>query len=56
MYSTKLFAEQVMPKLKHLFPDHASDGRFWCKPLAKQAVPGSLPHESEIADRIGVPA
>src|ERR1700761_1237411 len=56
MYSTKLFAERVMPKLRHLFPEHASDDRFWCKPLAKQAVPGSLPAESEITGRIGVPA
>jgi hypothetical protein len=43
MYSTKLFAEKVMPKLRGIFPEFADDGRFWCKPIERQAVPGSLP-------------
>jgi len=43
MYSTKLFAEKVMPKLRGMFPDFADDGRFWCHPLDKLAKPGSLP-------------
>jgi hypothetical protein len=42
MYSTKLFAEKVMPKLRHLFPDYADDDRFWSKPLARRAVPGPV--------------
>ena len=42
MYSTKLFAEKVMPKLRHLFPDFADDDRFWSKPLARRAVPGPV--------------
>jgi alkanesulfonate monooxygenase SsuD/methylene tetrahydromethanopterin reductase-like flavin-dependent oxidoreductase (luciferase family) len=33
MYSTKLFAEKVMPKLRNMFPDYANDDRFWCKPM-----------------------
>jgi hypothetical protein len=48
MYSTKLFAEKVMPKLRNVFPEYASDDRFWCKPIAKQAKPGSLPAERDI--------
>jgi hypothetical protein len=32
-----------MPKLRGLFPEYADDDRFWCKPLAKQVTPGSLP-------------
>ena len=43
MYSTKLFAEKVMPHLRNMFPEYADDDRFWCHPIAKRAVPGSLP-------------
>ena len=43
MYSTKLFAEKVMPKLRNMFPDYADDDRFWCKPLAKRVAAGQLP-------------
>jgi hypothetical protein len=43
MYSTRLFAEKVMPKLRNVFPDFADDGRFWAHPIAKRAQPGSLP-------------
>jgi hypothetical protein len=32
-----------------MFPDYADDDRFWCKPLAKQARPGSLPSERDAA-------
>ena len=32
-YSTKLFAEEVMPALRDLWPEHKDDGRFWIKPL-----------------------
>jgi alkanesulfonate monooxygenase SsuD/methylene tetrahydromethanopterin reductase-like flavin-dependent oxidoreductase (luciferase family) len=42
MYSTKLFAEKVMPKLRNVFPDYADDDRFWCKPIP-QVSAGSLP-------------
>ncbi len=53
MYSTKLFAEKVMPKLRDMFPEYKDDNRFWCKPLSKQAVPGSLPNEQAIAAAVG---
>jgi hypothetical protein len=43
MYSTKLFAEKVMPKLRNVFPDYADEDRFWCKPIAKRVKAGSLP-------------
>jgi alkanesulfonate monooxygenase SsuD/methylene tetrahydromethanopterin reductase-like flavin-dependent oxidoreductase (luciferase family) len=43
MHSTKLFAEKVIPKLRNVFPDYASDDRFWCKPLAHRAQPAGLP-------------
>ena len=49
MYSSKLFAEQVMPKLRGLHPEFANDHRFWCKPLAKRATPGSLPPVPDLA-------
>ena len=47
MYSTKLFAEKVMPHLRDIFPDYADDGRFWCKPLEKRVKPNSLPSEQD---------
>src|SRR5580693_5840430 len=47
MYSTQLFAEKVMPKLRNVFPDYADDDRFWCKPLARRVTPGSLPSERD---------
>ncbi|HEY1926329.1 MAG TPA: LLM class flavin-dependent oxidoreductase [Caulobacteraceae bacterium] len=43
MYSTKLFAEKVMPKLKTLMPEWSHDERFWCHPIEKLATPGTLP-------------
>ncbi|HEY9218948.1 MAG TPA: LLM class flavin-dependent oxidoreductase [Phenylobacterium sp.] len=43
MYSTKLFAEKVMPHLRNMFPEWADDGRFWCHPLEKRVTAGSLP-------------
>jgi alkanesulfonate monooxygenase SsuD/methylene tetrahydromethanopterin reductase-like flavin-dependent oxidoreductase (luciferase family) len=43
MYSTKLFAEKVMPKLRGMFPEWADDDRFWCHPLEKRVTAGSLP-------------
>jgi alkanesulfonate monooxygenase SsuD/methylene tetrahydromethanopterin reductase-like flavin-dependent oxidoreductase (luciferase family) len=53
MYSTKLFADKVMPKLRDIFPEYASDDRFWCKPLAKRARPGSLPAQPELRELAG---
>jgi alkanesulfonate monooxygenase SsuD/methylene tetrahydromethanopterin reductase-like flavin-dependent oxidoreductase (luciferase family) len=43
MYSTRLFAEQVMPKLRNIFPDYADDTRFWARPLQTRVTSGSLP-------------
>jgi alkanesulfonate monooxygenase SsuD/methylene tetrahydromethanopterin reductase-like flavin-dependent oxidoreductase (luciferase family) len=31
--STKLFAEEVMPRLRDVWPDYADDDRFWIHPL-----------------------
>jgi alkanesulfonate monooxygenase SsuD/methylene tetrahydromethanopterin reductase-like flavin-dependent oxidoreductase (luciferase family) len=42
VYSTRLFAEKVMPKLRDMWPDYADDNRFWCKPIAKRAVPAPI--------------
>jgi hypothetical protein len=52
MYSTRLFAEKVMPKMRNMFPDYANDDRFWCHPI-KQVKPGSLPTESKAMETIG---
>jgi hypothetical protein len=43
MYSTRLFAEKVMPKLRGLFPEWADDDRFWCHPIEHRVTAGSLP-------------
>jgi len=43
MYSTKLFAEKVMPKLRNMFPDWADDNRFWTSPLKDRVTSGCLP-------------
>lgn len=43
MYSTKLFAEKVMPKLRNMFPDWADDNRFWTSPLKDRVAAGRLP-------------
>ena len=53
MYSSKLFAEKVMPKLRGLFPEYANDDRFWCKPLAKRVTPGNLPADRDVAQLAG---
>jgi alkanesulfonate monooxygenase SsuD/methylene tetrahydromethanopterin reductase-like flavin-dependent oxidoreductase (luciferase family) len=53
MYSTKLFAEKVMPRLRNMFPEYASDDRFWCKPIPKRARPGSLPPVPELRELAG---
>jgi alkanesulfonate monooxygenase SsuD/methylene tetrahydromethanopterin reductase-like flavin-dependent oxidoreductase (luciferase family) len=42
MYSTKLFADKVMPKLRGMFPEWESDERFWCHPIAKRVTAGSM--------------
>jgi alkanesulfonate monooxygenase SsuD/methylene tetrahydromethanopterin reductase-like flavin-dependent oxidoreductase (luciferase family) len=37
--STRLFATEVMPHLRDLWPDHAHDDRWWIKPLADRVRP-----------------
>ncbi|WP_439815016.1 LLM class flavin-dependent oxidoreductase [Zavarzinia sp. CC-PAN008] len=51
-YSTRLFAEKVMPKLRNIWPDYANDGRFWCHPLERRATPAPLhaPFERKTAE------
>jgi alkanesulfonate monooxygenase SsuD/methylene tetrahydromethanopterin reductase-like flavin-dependent oxidoreductase (luciferase family) len=57
MYSTKLFAEKVMPSLRRTFrdyaPEYSDDGRFWCHPLDKRAVPGARPDEVALGPTVG---
>jgi len=38
-YSTKLFAEKVMPQLQDMWPDWKGDDRWWCKPLEDRLDP-----------------
>jgi alkanesulfonate monooxygenase SsuD/methylene tetrahydromethanopterin reductase-like flavin-dependent oxidoreductase (luciferase family) len=38
-YSTKLFADKVMPRLRDMWPDYAADDRWWIKPLAGRVQP-----------------
>ncbi|HEY0435543.1 MAG TPA: LLM class flavin-dependent oxidoreductase, partial [Phenylobacterium sp.] len=60
MYSTKLFAEKVMPHLRNMFPDWADDNRFWTTPLANRVTSGRLPKEAptsaDLARTYGVEA
>jgi len=49
MYSTRLFAEKVMPHLRNIFSEYADDDRFWSKPLAKRVSAGALPADSEVS-------
>jgi alkanesulfonate monooxygenase SsuD/methylene tetrahydromethanopterin reductase-like flavin-dependent oxidoreductase (luciferase family) len=37
MRSSKLFAEEVMPQLRDMWPEYANDDRFWIHPLGTQA-------------------
>ena len=41
-YSTKLFAEEVMPHLRNMWPEYEDDNRFWIDPLDKRATPGPI--------------
>jgi len=38
-YSSKLFAEQVMPHLRNLWPEWDHDDRWWIKPLGSRVRP-----------------
>jgi alkanesulfonate monooxygenase SsuD/methylene tetrahydromethanopterin reductase-like flavin-dependent oxidoreductase (luciferase family) len=38
-YSTKLFAEKVMPHLRNMWPEWKDDNRWWCKPLENRLEP-----------------
>jgi len=38
-YSTKLFAEEVLPHLRDVWPEWRDDDRWWCKPLPNRTRP-----------------
>jgi alkanesulfonate monooxygenase SsuD/methylene tetrahydromethanopterin reductase-like flavin-dependent oxidoreductase (luciferase family) len=38
-YSSQLFAERVMPRLRDVWPEWCDDDRWWCKPLPNRAHP-----------------
>jgi alkanesulfonate monooxygenase SsuD/methylene tetrahydromethanopterin reductase-like flavin-dependent oxidoreductase (luciferase family) len=38
-YSTKLFAEKVMPHLRNMWPEWKDDNRWWCKPMDERLHP-----------------
>jgi alkanesulfonate monooxygenase SsuD/methylene tetrahydromethanopterin reductase-like flavin-dependent oxidoreductase (luciferase family) len=56
MYSTKLFAEKVMPKLKAMFPEWApewaDDNRFWTTPLKDRVAAGGLPKQAPTREQL----
>jgi len=37
MRSSKLFAEEVMPRLRDMWPEYANEDRFWIHPLGRHA-------------------
>jgi alkanesulfonate monooxygenase SsuD/methylene tetrahydromethanopterin reductase-like flavin-dependent oxidoreductase (luciferase family) len=43
-YSTKLFAQEVMPHIRNLWPEWEHDERFWCKPYAGRVKPETTLH------------
>lgn len=43
MYSTRLFAEKVLPGLRDMWPEYEGDTRFWPTPMAERATPRPLP-------------
>lgn len=47
--STRLFAEQVMPRLRGLWPEWGHDERFWIRPVAPLAEPGRAAAPPRIA-------
>ena len=38
-YSSKLFAEKVMPHLRNIWPEWQDDNRWWCKPMEDRLQP-----------------
>lgn len=52
MYSTKLFAEKVMPKLRNMFPDWDHDNRFWTQPLKDRVTSGALPKQAPTREEL----
>jgi alkanesulfonate monooxygenase SsuD/methylene tetrahydromethanopterin reductase-like flavin-dependent oxidoreductase (luciferase family) len=38
-YSTKLFAEKVIPGLRDMWPEWKDDNRWWCKPMEDRLRP-----------------
>jgi alkanesulfonate monooxygenase SsuD/methylene tetrahydromethanopterin reductase-like flavin-dependent oxidoreductase (luciferase family) len=44
-YSTQLFAEKVMPRLRNVWPDHDAE-QWWCKPMSNR-----IRHEGDDLDR-----
>lgn len=52
MYSTKLFAEKVMPKLRNMFPDWDHDNRFWTQPLKDRVISGALPKQAPTREEL----
>jgi alkanesulfonate monooxygenase SsuD/methylene tetrahydromethanopterin reductase-like flavin-dependent oxidoreductase (luciferase family) len=36
--SSRLFAEEVIPKLRNMWPEYEDDNRFWIKPVAEPAT------------------
>ena len=38
-YSTKLFAEKVIPGLRDMWPEWQDDNRWWCKPMEDRLQP-----------------
>ncbi|HKW92814.1 MAG TPA: flavin-dependent oxidoreductase, partial [Methylomirabilota bacterium] len=41
-HSTKLFAEKVMPRLRHLWPEWKHDDRWWIQPMEERLHPDEM--------------
>ena len=46
MRSTRLFAQEVMPRLRNMWPDYADDDRFWIHPIAQSPRSGAAAIEA----------
>jgi hypothetical protein len=44
--SSELFATQVMPYLRDLWPEYSGDDRWWIHPLESRVDPTAVPTEA----------
>jgi len=51
-YSTKLFAEKVIPGLRDMWPEWKDDNRWWCKPMEDRLQPETMVEQARQDGRL----